>query len=185
VVRTSLLMLAVGLGACSLPQPAWIYDQQVDFTALQRYDWVPAPQLDAAGARGPAQLRLRVQELVDERLQEKGFRRVARNPDALLGFYLSVERHPSITRLDPLYGYGAGWSYPRYTREYDYPGRDAVLSEERGATLILDLRRADDRRLIWRGWTSDKSCADPEQLAGEHCLARAIQRILARFPPSR
>ncbi|MGD8616428.1 MAG: DUF4136 domain-containing protein, partial [Gammaproteobacteria bacterium] len=84
MVRTSLLMLAVGLGACSLPQPAWIYDQQVDFTALQRYDWVPASQLDAAGARGPAQLRLRVQELVDERLQEKGFRRVARNPDALL-----------------------------------------------------------------------------------------------------
>ena len=184
---TGFLLLWVGLGACASMQLAWDYDEQADFSALRRYDWLPAPE----GSRDGPQLRYdgllesRLRKVVAEQLRLKGFQQDSERPDFLIAYHVAVEQRLSVTYLNELYGYGPDWGYARHRRLYGYPGRPARVSEYQQGTLILDVVRATDRQLIWRGAASDEVYPDLSPQARERRIGDAVEKILAPFPPSK
>jgi len=66
---------------------------------------------------------------------------------------------------------------------YGYPRRNAVVSEYKVGTLILDVVRAADRRLIWRAMASDEVYPDNSTQARKKRVREAVQKILQQFPP--
>ena len=66
-----------------------------------------------------------------------------------------------------------------------YPRRNAVVSEYQVGTLILDVVRAADRQLIWRGTASDEVYPDNSTEARERRVREAVQKILEQFPPAK
>ncbi len=186
MLRWTIFLLWIGLAACASMQLAWDYDEQADFSVLQRYDWLPAPQMSGDGPqiRYDGLLESRLRSAVDEQLHLKGFQRASERPDFLVAYHVAVEQRLSVTYLNELYGYGPDWGYTRHRRLYGYPGRAATLSEYQQGTLILDVVQAEDGQLIWRGSASDELYPDLSAQARERRLAEAVQKILAPFPPS-
>jgi len=82
-----------------------------------------------------------------------------------------------------LYGYGPGWdsNYRRNIMHYGYPRRNAVVSEYKVGTLILDVVRAADRQLIWRATASDEVYSDNSTQAGENVYARPYRKFFNNF----
>ena len=58
-----------------------------------------------------------------------------------------------------------------------------MVSEYQQGTLLLDVVKADNKQLIWRGTATDEVYPEPGQEAGEKRLREAVQKILAQFPP--
>lgn len=63
------------------------------------------------------------------------------------------------------------------------PGTEAMVSEYQQGTLLLDVVKADNKQLIWRGTATDEVYPELGQEAREKRLREAVQKILAQFPP--
>ncbi|HFD78928.1 MAG TPA: DUF4136 domain-containing protein [Gammaproteobacteria bacterium] len=187
MLRWSWLILVTSLLGCASMQVDWDYDPAADFSSLHRYDWLPVPKLGEGGPRlqYDSLLEGRVKAAVDEELGAKGFRKDPEHPDFLVTFSVAIDRKLSVTYLNELYGYGPGWGpgYRRHLVLHGYPGREARVSEYDQGTLIVDIVRADTRRLIWRGTATDEVYPDSSPQAREKRVREAIHRILSGFPP--
>lgn len=184
-MRWLVLLLWLGLAACTSMQLAWEYDTETPFPVLHSYDWLPAPQASEGEPRThyDGHLEARIRDAVEAQLRDKGFRRDTLQPDFLVAYHVAIDQRLSVTYLSELYGYGPGWGNPRYQRSYGRPGREAVVSEYRLGTLILDVVLAENRRLIWRGSASDELEPGLSLEAREKRIQSAVEKILAPFPP--
>lgn len=181
------LIVAFGLVGCSSLQVSSDYDPKADFSALHSYDWLAASKAQA-GDPDIQYDRLRaglIRKAVDDRLARKGFARDAEHADFLVTYHVAIDNKISVTYLNELYGYGPGWGarYRRNIIHYGYPSREAVVSEYQLGTLILDVVRAADRQLIWRGTASDEVYPDNSPQVREKRLHQAVRKILEQFPP--
>jgi hypothetical protein len=163
------------------------YDADADFTALHSYDWLPPPKIKSGDPKIQygSLAEARVKRLVEEQLAGKGYVRDAGQPDFLLTCHVAVEDKVSVTYTNELYGYGPGWGtgYRRNISHYGYPGTAAMVSEYQQGTLLLDVVKADNKQLIWRGTATAEVYPELGQEAREKRLRKAVQKILARFPP--
>ena len=187
--RWSWLIIAFGLASCSSLRVSSDYDSEADFSALHSYEWLPAPRVESGDPKiqYDSLLAGRVKTAVNERLAEKGFERDAGHPDFLVTYHVAIDNKISVTYLNELYGYGPGWGpgYRRNIMHYGYPSRNAVVSEYQVGTLILDVVRAADRQLIWRGTASDEVYPDNSTEAREKRVREAVEKILEQFPPAK
>lgn len=187
--RWGWLIVAFGLAGCASLQVSSDYDSEADFSALHTYDWLPAPQIESGDPKiqYDSLLANRVKTAVNEQLERKGFERSAGHADFLVTYHVAIDNKISVTYLNELYGYGPGWgpNYRRNIMHYGYPGREAVVSEYQVGTLILDVVRATDRQLIWRGTARDEVYPDNSTKAREKRVRDAVQKILEQFPPAK
>lgn len=180
-------LVVPALSGCSTMQVSSDYDIGADFTALHSYDWLPSPETGSGDPKIKygSLTEARVKNLVEEQLAGKGYVRDSGRPDFLVAYHIAVEDKVSVTYINELYGYGPGWGpgYRRNIRHYGYPGTQAMVSEYRQGTLLLDVVNADNRRLIWRGSATDEVYPELGQEARDKRLQNAVQKILAQFPP--
>jgi hypothetical protein len=154
---------------------------------LHSYDWLPVPKIKSGdpGIQYNSLLEQRVKEAVEAQLTNKGYVRETQQPDFLVTYHVVVDQKVSVTYLNELYGYGPGWgpSYRRRMLHWGYPGREVMVSEYQQGTLIIDVVRASDKQLIWRGTASDEVYPDSSMQAREKRIREAVDKILDLFPP--
>ena len=187
--RWGWLIVMLGLVSCSTMQVYSDYDSQADFSALHRYDWLPVPRVESGDPRiqYDSLLESRVKTAVNERLADKGFVRDAGHADFLVTYHVAIDNKISVTYINELYGYRPGWGpgYRRNIMHYGYPRHEAMVSEYQLGTLIVDVVRAADRQLIWRGTASDEVYPDNSTEAREKRVREAVRKILEQFPPAK
>lgn len=187
IFRSCFLFWALSLTACSSLQVSSDYDDKADFSSLQSYNWLPAPKIESGDpeVQYDSLLGQRVKSAVETQLAAKGFRRQTEKADVLVTYHVAVDQQVSVTYLNELYGYGPGWgpSYRRRMLHYGYPGRDVMVSEYQQGTLIIDIVRASDKQLIWRGTASDEVYPDMSMEAREKRVREAVEKIFAQYPP--
>ncbi len=185
MLRWIWLLAVPVLSACaSTLQVSSDYDADVDFAALHSYDWLPSPQTGSGdpGTRHGNLVKARVKKLVEEQFARKDYVQDTVQPDFLVACHFAVEDRVSVTYTNELYGYGPGWK-AGYRRDMRHPGSVAMVSEYQQGTLLLDVVKADNKQLIWRGTASDDMYPELGQEAREKRLRKAVQKILAQFPP--
>ena len=130
------------------------YDVNVDFTRIETYDWVSLP----GTLRIEQMNRIRIQDIVDKKLDAKGLKISPRNPDVFLVMYGGNRKEVDLTVM---------MDYAVYT-----VGR-----------LKLALYDAESNDEIW--WAETRADLfhhmTPEEK--DRVIAFAVHRILDYYPP--
>ncbi len=180
-IRTAAGLTLLGmLGAfvnCSAYVAQFDYDRNEDFSAYTTYDFYPLPQ--AVSAEADSRVIQRVKEALTRELKAKGFSRSTEDPDLLIAIHTQTKEKINITNWGYTYA-----PYDYYWRGDDYwhgEGIDEYQYEE--GSLMLDMVRADEDEMIWRGLYSR---ALPLKLTPEKIdklVDHAVATILESFPP--
>ena len=181
-VRCSLALAcgALLLASCSSVQVRTDYDPQADFSRLRTFAWASPVQEKTGDLRIDSPLLdERIRRAVESTLQARGFEKAApRTADFVVAYHLSLEQRLDVRTMDSYYGY-------RRYGAWGYGGTQTTVSQYEQGTLIIDVADARAQRLVWRGSGSRRvsQSSDPEK-ATEN-VNRAVQEILAKFPPTR
>jgi hypothetical protein len=163
--------------ACSSLTVRFDYDQEQDFSRYTSFAFYPIPE--EIGADSSPLVIDRVKAAVIRELEAKGFSQTGTDPDLLIAIHTESRDKFSITS----WGYHYA-PYDTYWRGYGYwygGGIDVHRYEE--GTLVLDIVRADEDEMIWRGAASRAlpATSTPEEI--DDLVDRAVTGILENFPP--
>jgi hypothetical protein len=172
ILRVFVVSLALSFINCSTLSVNTDYDKSLTFSGLKTYFWLPAPRKLRDDPRVDLEaLDSRVKSAVDEVLSEKGFSRLTSGePDFLVVYNVTLDRKVIATTLDSTHAATRppGWA------SFDY---------EEG-TLILNILKADTRKLMWQGRAQDEVSfvANPEKRKEQ--INKAVRLMLEDFPPA-
>ncbi|MCZ6779485.1 MAG: DUF4136 domain-containing protein [Acidobacteria bacterium] len=148
-------------------------DPSIDFSTYSSYAWLPLTP--GAGKtvelRNPTAHKL-IQDAINQDLSSKGFSITRGTPD----FYVTYEVHREAGGKNLS---TTGYSIPTHF------GDRADLMPHVAGTLMVGLIDAQERRLVWRGWTTG-AFSRAELLdfrTVESKIEALVVEILSRFPP--
>jgi len=163
-------LLATIVVTTTFAGPKVEFDRSADFSAYRTYQWktgTPAPD------EGVQQ---RIEQAIDERLQESGLTSQDGVGDLIVVTHTSIARDTLPNGDDLGYGGWPGWGASS--------GRDAPsveISELPGGTLIVDLVDAETNKLVWRGVASGTIKGSSEK--AEANAQKKIDKLFRDFPP--
>lgn len=170
-----LLILAATLsgalaGGCAPLTVNSFVERGVNLAEYRTYAWGPSDRLETGDPRldNNPFFDAAVRGAVERRLAARGLERASAAPDVLLHYHASVGQQVLILgeRRD---GYCV----------------DCKPEVYEAGTLVIDVVDARTNTLLWRGWaegTIDRVIDDQKWM--EETIARAVERILARYPRS-
>ena len=180
--RSAPLLLVVWIIAtagCSSLTVMFDYDQQEDFSKYHSFDFLPLPQ-DIKQATSDLVIK-RIIAATTRHMQAKGFEFTTNSPDLLIAIHTEAKDKFNVTN----WGYHYA-PYDIYWRGHGYwygSGIDVQQYEE--GTLILDLVRADENEMIWRGAASRALPLNPSPDKLDKIVNEAVAKILENFPPTK
>jgi hypothetical protein len=182
MLARAVALIVLMLGGCTTLRISTDYDPAADFSALRTYGWLPAPVIETGDPEITynSLLESRVQEPVNEILKARGFRLSTESPDFFIAYHVTVDKKESVTYINDLYGYSRGW---RYSSGYVFPRTELMVTRYEQGTLILDIVRASNKQLIWRGVATDDIYAEDTPAEKEEMIRNAVTEMLAQFPP--
>lgn len=183
-----LLLMSAWLTACSSLSVSYDYNEQVDFSHYQSYDWLPSlnkKDIDELN-------RIRFITAVDDHLHAKGFTKKQPGADLQIAAHFGKKSKIDITNWG--YNYTPNIYYSRYHRHYDnrtaYSATHVSAStisvhEYEQGTLILDFIDNKTRQLVWRATATAiiNPASTPEKQTEK--IKNAVEKILEHFPPDK
>ena len=142
--------LLVGFTACSTGNAVFDYDKEAPFETYFTFNFIrPDPEeLRKAGVEHPEHVDI-FESAIEERMVLKGYKRVLRDPDLRISYFVKVKNlqkanTTSVSVGTGSYGYGGGGSVSvgaSHTNYIDY----------KEGTVIIDLIDAKKDLLVWEG----------------------------------
>ncbi|MGD8378692.1 MAG: DUF4136 domain-containing protein [Gammaproteobacteria bacterium] len=175
----SLFLLLALLAACA-PRVMTEHDPQARFGNYRQFAWqVPTEDKKVSNPVLDSQLLAeRMQRLVSEILNGRGFREVARDKaDFLVTYHTASRQQFRSSNVGVSVGVFSGWPHGYGTVFVDNP--NDIRSYDQGV-LMIDISDAASGKLVWRGWSYVPATQD--QFRGDE-LYELVNRILSRFPP--
>jgi hypothetical protein len=170
-MRFGLIACLTLVGTLALAQEVtYDYDHTANFSAYKKYAWTSGTEL-------PDELSHdRVVRSVDTRLQEKGLARVEpdASPDVLVAYHAAFDKN---LRID---GFSTGWGPFGLG-----PDRTATARVQQilvGA-LVVDIRDARTRALVWRGMAAGDVKATDKPDQRDKKITRATEKMFRNYPP--
>lgn len=146
-------------------------DPGADFAAFRTFAWKDT-QVPAANPT----VHTNVVWYVERGLQGKGLKKVAEGADLLLRYYTSasesLKSQPTETVAPPS-GATTSGSLAGGTARVD-------VHKARHASLVLEMYRASDGALVWKGSTPG-AAFDKDRLDSE--VSAAVKLLIAKYPP--
>jgi Domain of unknown function (DUF4136) len=143
------------------------YDRSADFSQYKTYSWQKVQTQDPLWVD-------RIEGAVNAALAAKGWTQVPSGGNVAI---VAVEMTQNQQTLDTFYnGFGGGW---RWGGGF----RDATTTVEnyKVGTLVVDLFDANNKKLIWRGSSSD-TLSDKSDKNIKN-LDNGVQKMFNHFPP--
>jgi hypothetical protein len=171
-----LLFAASGL-ACATVSVRQDFDPDADFSNYSTYAWMQPRDAPTGDPRADNPLiHSRVRAAIDRTLASRGYRPTEDTPDFYVGYHLSLRSRLDVRTIDTAYGYGravrwGGIGYETQVTEYDE------------GTLIVDIADNAKQTLVWRGSGTRRVSRNPTPEKTTETLNRAVEEILAQFPP--
>ena len=168
---------AFALAACMNIQVETDYDTSADFGSLRTWDWWPEMGV-ADDPRISGLVDERVREALEAELPARGFAMATSSPDFYVVYHAVIEQKADVKEFGRRYRYtggfgryGGGWRRSTYVDEYEL------------GTLVVDVIRARDRALLWRGTASARIHERDSTARREQRIREAVEQMLERFPP--
>ncbi len=153
------------------------YDTRVDFSQIRSFDFLPPPE----GVEINQSLHNRIMKEVTSALDQKGIVRDVDHPDVLLALHTQSDARMQV------HSWGYHYApYNLYAQPYGYWGMGTIDVEryEQG-TLIIDMVKAEDMTMIWRGVARSALPTQPSPDKINELLRNAVGKIFRSFPPER
>jgi len=179
---TSLIALSaliLVLAGCSSYTVLFDYDRQEDFSQYRSFDFLPAPS--DIRPETSSLVTNRIIAAVTRELEGKGLKQSANSPDILIAIHTESQEKFNVT--DWGYHYAPYDYYWRGDSYWSGGGIDVHQYEE--GTLILDMVRADEKEMIWRGAASRALPYNPNPDKIDKIINEAVEKILENYPPQR
>lgn len=176
VLMSAFFLSAVG---CSSYTVMFDYDRQEDFSQYRSFDFLPAPS-DVRPESSNLVLN-RVTAAVTRELEAKGLKQSSSSPDILIAIHTESQDKFNVT--DWGYHYAPYDYYWRGDSYWSGGGIDVHQYEE--GTLILDMVRADEKEMIWRGAASKALPYNPTPDKIDKIVNEAVSKILENYPPNK
>jgi hypothetical protein len=159
------------------------FDREAVFSNYTTFDWIAPPvraseeelrsDLEGPFARNSL-LDKRIRAAVNQNLEARGFRHAE---DGESDFRLNYH----VTFSDKLTGSGSDFGYiGRYHRGAFSSGFNWSVRQYQEGTIIIDIVDRAEDQLVWRGWMVSRN---RDGNYDEREIARAVDKILTRFPP--
>lgn len=158
--------------------------ENVDFSAIKTYMWLPSPPPKTEIAPGVARDPLEVQkeleptirQTADRELAAHGWKRLDSGADVQIVYYLAQGVSFNASNLGEYYQYATG--YALVVSPLISPTDSIKVMEE--GTLIIDV--VQDRKAIWRGTASgtiNRDNSDEKRLKN---VSDAVKKLIAKLP---
>jgi len=149
-----------------LPQVEVDFDPAVDFTSFRTYGWK-----DPARSAEDPKAHVSIVWYVDGELRKRGLEKVEQDPDLWVRYYAKGKSRLKGTssQTDSRLPGGTG----SLTASVDF-------QKVREGTLIVELQRAADEKVVWRAG-SDFTSIDERRLDTE--IRAAVRLLFRRYPP--
>ena len=184
-----LTLLAVLLASCS-PVAYVDRDLSTDLKKYSTYAWVATMATkDEKGVSPTEFARLSIQNAVNHKLQQAGWKLVSKDPDVLVTYDILVEKKverysdPAYTRpftrfyYNPYFGrWGTIYFPPRFV------GYETYTIPVREATITISMMDAKTDKKVWQGWTTQKV---DSRLLSKSEISSGVNAILKKFDPGR
>ncbi len=161
------LIFAIG---CSSTRVAVDFDENFDFSQLQKFAFVKPPQQKTPGVIHDPLFIKKAKNEIAAQLTKRGFELAnsRREADFLIAFYATTKNKVQIT--PPTYHIG------RYGRRWVTPGHAYHYKQ---GTLIIDIVDKKSKELVWRGVGT--GVLDRDKPIKN--LIEAVRDVLKDFPP--
>ena len=170
-------LLVAMLTGCSTVNVQSDYDPTVDFTTYRTWDWLPDPAEAAADfVVSDPFARSRIRNAIETELSEKGYRRSSDSPDFLLRYHAALGDNLTVTQVNDSYR-----DYP-YS---DFSWSQTYTYEWQVGTLVLDVFDTRADQLAWRGSVQGEVRQTDNSEKKTERINKAVQKLLAKFPPKR
>ena len=154
------------------------YDKNLDFSKFKTFAW---GHHDAVSR---PTLALAIASAIQEELTKRGLRRVESNPDVFIQMYGSVDSDMSVSYSNPLYSGMSG--IPSFDSGFvmwgSMPGGTTAVTVHKGQ-LVVDVIDASQKKLAWRGMTTDKLSDKPEKLLQQ--VNTAVEKMFQQYPAAK
>ena len=161
------LLLAFAAGAALAQKVHTEFDEAVNFAAYKTY----AIRNGRIRAKDPSLNNSLVQKKIENALKTqlaaRGLQEAAERPDVVVTYVLGAANTREVDVVP------AGW----YGR-----GRRRVVTKHTQGTLVLDLRDAQKRELVWRATCSD-TAGNPAKI--EERIDKDVKKAFEHYPPKK
>lgn len=167
---------ATVLALAALVLPANAHKTTVDFdhgrhfSGYRTYTWAEPPSVTGDLPFPNQLMRQRITEYIEEALAARGFRRVPVNGDLLISYQVEVSEEPVYTTTGDNWGWGWNSDISTTWLNLIYHG-----------TLVVDLRDARQKRLVFQGVSTHTISSKPSKNSKK--LAEAVRDIFRKYPP--
>ncbi len=117
----------------------------------------------------------RINYAIARQLQAKGYAESLENPDLIYEFQTQVQSRQEVQRVNnfpPAWGYYSRWYNPAFAQDY--------VRDYEETTLIINVREADSKELVWQGWVIGELKYTASDWAEQ--INNTIAKALAEFP---
>ncbi|HET6244110.1 MAG: DUF4136 domain-containing protein [Bacteroidetes bacterium] len=179
------------LDSCSSTQVYSDRAKGVDFSKFSTYAWLPVVDTSSGSLYYNDIVEQNLVDKVNNEMNARNYRLDVNNPELLILLHVNFEQEQEqIVSTYPLYNtypyFFDGFS-PLYIRPYHYPyyntlgtvyATDVENIEYTTGTVVVDIIRNSDDKLIWRGWSKER--INPNTPSRE--LEELVSKIFNEFP---
>jgi hypothetical protein len=177
VIAVGFLLPLIG---CSSATTTADFDQNYSFSSQGTFGFPTEEQYPSSAGDVPPGRMERIQAVVRNVLEEKGFTYSEKPPvDYIVALYGRVEEKVEMPDTDVIgYGLWPGWED---TTDSKAMGGQNVTTRWEEGTLIADVIDAKQLQAVWRGTAK---AVVGEQPMSDSDLRKAVQKLFKDFPPS-
>ena len=163
-------------------------DKEADFSEFKTYSLYPWDKHNDKVVNDYD--KLTIINSVKNELNKRGLKYVEKDGDIVVSIFVIIEEKTSYQAYSNHYGgwagYGGGWGYYGGVGFYGYgmsPGYNSSTvyrTDYNQGTIIFDVLRLKDKKLVWQGIASGEMTENLSQR--DRRLPKTIAQIFRRFP---
>lgn len=181
-------LIVLFLSSCSGVDVTSQWDKKTDFRSFKTYSLYPWDTHNSKIVNDYD--KQTIVNSVKSQMNSRGYQLVEKDGDLIVSTFVIIKDKTSYQAYTNHYGgwagYGGGWGYYGGAGYYGYgwgPGYSATTvyqTDYQQGTLVIDIFRLEDKKLIWQGIGSGEVTQDYAQR--DKNLPKNIGRIFHRFP---
>lgn len=158
------------------------FSHATHFSCYKTYRWVAFPESPTQPLFPNQLMDQRITHFVEEALASRGLRRVTTGGDLLVSYNMIVTAQPQFVTFNDWGGPGWGWGWggPGWGGGWGGISTTTVQTFYQG-TLVIDMVDARRNELIFQGTSTQSVSSRPAK--NTERLAKAVNRIMAKYPP--
>ena len=171
VMLALMAMMFLFAGKSSAQQVKTDYDRSADFSQYKTYSWEHVKTKDTLDVD-------RIKSAVNAALAAKGWTQVDSGGDVSV---VAMEITQNQQTLNTFYdGFGGGWGWRRFGGG-GFGEATTTTETYKVGTLVVDLFDTKNKKLLWRGTSSDTLSNNSEKNIKN--LDKGVEKLFKQFPP--